>query len=393
MGVEETALELTALIYDAALAPEKWSSFMARLTHELGAYSSMLRVVNHNTGNVSMFETVNYEPKYVAAYREHFINLDYFATAFTTLPIGTMMTGDEAVPWELQRNTEFCNDYMLARNVRHVIGGTLMRSNNYHMEFGLQRELGEKDFDENDKRLLSLLSPHMVRSAYINHQIGNVALQQQWALSALNQLRIGVILLDDQSKTLFINGAAEQLIAGPNGLSLGEYGPVLSNPADTAHLWRIIRDAAKLASGRGNTSQFTGGSMRVPAGGCGGVMQFQIIPLPLGFSERPFVGLPTGCVAVFVSLEGVLHLSRARVAERYGLTCAEARLASMMAEGCSLEDIAESLAVSIQTARSQLKSIFAKTGARRQAELVALLLTDYLVSQPTNDSSGSRLNI
>lgn len=391
MVVEEKALELTALIYDAALAPEKWSSFMARLAHELRAYSSMLRVANHNSGNVSMFETVNYDPQQVTAYREHFIHLDYFATAFTTLPIGTMITGDEVVPWELQRNTEFYNGYLRAGNVRHVIGGTLFRSNNYHMEFGLQRELGEKDFDENDKWLLNLLSPHMVRAAYINHQIGNVTLQKQWALSALNQLHIGIILLDDQSKVLFINGVAEQLISGSNGLSIGEYGPVLSNSADTAHLRSIIRDAAKLASGRGNISLFAGGSMRVAAGECGRRMQLQIIPLPLGLSERPFEGLPTGCVAVFVSLEGVLHLSRALMADRYGLTCAEARLASMMAEGNSLEDIAESLAVSIQTARSQLKSVFAKTGVRRQAELVALVLTDYLVSQPINDSS--KLNI
>jgi DNA-binding CsgD family transcriptional regulator len=65
----------------------------------------------------------------------------------------------------------------------------------------------------------------------------------------------------------------------------------------------------------------------------------------------------------------------------HGITRAEARLASMLADGISLEEVAEALLVSIQTVRSQLKSVFAKTGVTRQAELVALLLTDMLTDQ------------
>ncbi len=57
----------------------------------------------------------------------------------------------------------------------------------------------------------------------------------------------------------------------------------------------------------------------------------------------------------------------------FGLTKAEARLAIELACGQTLEDIADEHGVSISTARVQLKSIFAKTGTSRQAELVALL--------------------
>lgn len=58
----------------------------------------------------------------------------------------------------------------------------------------------------------------------------------------------------------------------------------------------------------------------------------------------------------------------------HGFTRAEARLASMLAEGITLEGAAEALSISIHTVRCQLKSVFAKTGVTRQAELVALLL-------------------
>jgi DNA-binding CsgD family transcriptional regulator len=55
----------------------------------------------------------------------------------------------------------------------------------------------------------------------------------------------------------------------------------------------------------------------------------------------------------------------------FGLTAAEARLALALSMGQDLDSAAAAFGVSRQTVRSQLKTIFAKTGWRRQAELVA----------------------
>jgi DNA-binding CsgD family transcriptional regulator len=55
------------------------------------------------------------------------------------------------------------------------------------------------------------------------------------------------------------------------------------------------------------------------------------------------------------------------------LSEAEARLAARLASGEALEMVAEQFGIAKETGRSQLKSIFAKTGVHRQAELVALL--------------------
>ncbi len=56
------------------------------------------------------------------------------------------------------------------------------------------------------------------------------------------------------------------------------------------------------------------------------------------------------------------------------MTPAEARLAAGLAAGKSLAEIAEEAGLSIHTARWTLKRIFARTGARRQSELVSMLL-------------------
>ena len=62
------------------------------------------------------------------------------------------------------------------------------------------------------------------------------------------------------------------------------------------------------------------------------------------------------------------------LAKTFRLTPAEAKLACVIARGASPEIAAGELKISRETARNQLKSVFAKTDTHRQSELVALLL-------------------
>jgi DNA-binding CsgD family transcriptional regulator len=59
----------------------------------------------------------------------------------------------------------------------------------------------------------------------------------------------------------------------------------------------------------------------------------------------------------------------------YGLTPSEARLACAVASGESLESYAKARGIAVATARWTMKQTLAKTGTRRQADLVRLLLT------------------
>jgi DNA-binding CsgD family transcriptional regulator len=58
----------------------------------------------------------------------------------------------------------------------------------------------------------------------------------------------------------------------------------------------------------------------------------------------------------------------------FGLSHAECRIATMLADGMQLKTIADTLGVQYDTVRKQLLSIFQKTSTNRQPELVRLLL-------------------
>lgn len=72
----------------------------------------------------------------------------------------------------------------------------------------------------------------------------------------------------------------------------------------------------------------------------------------------------------------------------YDLTPAEARMAVLLAGGLSLNEIVDRVGIGANTARTHLKSIFGKTGTRRQGDLIRLLL-----SNPTLGSDRGRSDI
>jgi DNA-binding CsgD family transcriptional regulator len=58
----------------------------------------------------------------------------------------------------------------------------------------------------------------------------------------------------------------------------------------------------------------------------------------------------------------------------YGLTEAESRLAVMLLGGLSIEQSAQRLGITLNTARTHLKKLFLKTETNRQGELIRVML-------------------
>ena len=68
------------------------------------------------------------------------------------------------------------------------------------------------------------------------------------------------------------------------------------------------------------------------------------------------------------------RISESALCALYDLTPAEARVARIMVNGASTREIADHNQTSVHTVRNQMKNVFTKTGASRQAELAILLL-------------------
>ena len=177
----------------------------------------------------------------------------------------------------------------------------------------------------------------------------------------------GVLLVDADARVIFANRAAEALLRTGRGLLLGRDGLRAEIPAETRRLRRLIADCARSPRQLGGA----GGRLRIS--------REQGLPLIVlvapHHSQFTWIDVLRPRTILFVTDPGgVADMRRKWLREDFGLTRAEAAVAAEILEADGLQAMVDRLGVSLATARTHLAHVFDKTGTRRQAELVRLLL-------------------
>jgi DNA-binding CsgD family transcriptional regulator len=377
---------LIGLSYEAALEPARWPELLTQVVQVTNSRSGFLRHVDLQVSHVGFFESIGYDPSWSAAYRNHYVNMDPYAATLSRLPVGVLRSSESVVSLASRRNTEYHNDYERPQDIKEGFACILAKNNGYDLQFSLQRGFRAAGFLEDGASmdLLNSLMPHLARAVQIQRHLSQATEQQMGAMEALHQLRVGVILTDRRGRPFFVNRAAEHMVATCSGVSIGREGLHLIRPDDAAQLNRLIADAARILDGE---IAIAHDCLRVSALS-GESLQIQVVPL-LNEQTRWSASTPSGTLAIFLTKSGRKHLPVLKLIQLFGLTRVEARLAARLANGQSVEEIANEFSVSLNTARTHLKSIFNKTGVRRQSELVALLLTSVL-AYLANDETGEK---
>lgn len=381
---KDEALRLVGLAYDTALGGHDWTDVLKPLAASIDAKSSILRMVDYTRHRVGFFDAVGIDPAYRQAYARHFMNVDIYRDLLETAPVGAVIQSHQFPDYAGRRKTEFFNDYQKPQDMEHVCGSALARNNDFTIQFGAHRGRRAKDFGQGELDFLQMVLPHLVRAVQMRQLLGEASRRQALAEAALHQLRFGVLLTDAQARPLFVNRMAEHHIAASNGaLSLSLCGLKTRNPDDATRLCRLVADASSTTAGKGLGA---GGEIRIACGD-GSFLQLCVMPLSRECLDSGSAA-PSARAAIFIACPGSIHLPWRRVAICYGLTQMEAKLAVQLANGVSLEEAAEYLCISIHTARTHLKAVFAKTGARRQPELVAMLLQGVLAFCNTGENDA-----
>lgn len=214
---------------------------------------------------------------------------------------------------------------------------------------------------------LARILPHIRQ--YVRVRLALVGAQALSSTMAglLENTRCGIVQLDRRGRIVELNGRARQLLRKGRGLSdvRGELRARI--PAEDARLQRIVAGALPRSEGPGTSASMT-------------VTRPVDLPPRLVLHASPVGGhlldQGTGDVAVVVLLvepEARVTSDPELVGSALGLTAAESRVAIMLAEGCTLRDIAESTGRTTGTVRWHLQRIFEKNGISRQVELVQLI--------------------
>ena len=368
---------LIGLIYQGCLEQRPWESFLPRLRQVMDAHavSLVLRppaagdrgvILNCRRGGEAVEEQLADPNDWEAMiYREQFFALD----PFVNLPPDKVVTQQELVPNAELLSSAYYRDYLEPIGVFHILGADTTEPQGLMARLRIARQLREPPFAAPQKALCAQLLPHLKRALQIHARLNHATSERDLYAGAVNQLSVATIILDEQSRVLNTNSLARELLAENDGLALTDDRLSLGTRTENERLQEIVGAtiSAQLADATSMAS-----ALRVARPSGHPDLGLVIRPVPASEWAK---GQASPCVAIFISdPHHQENASTQMLTELFQLTPAEANLAIKLARGLSLAEVAEQQSVSQHTTRAQLKSIFAKTGATRQAELVRLVL-------------------
>ncbi|MBV9428244.1 MAG: helix-turn-helix transcriptional regulator [Bradyrhizobiaceae bacterium] len=356
---EQALLSVSSRLGDAVINPTIWPEIMEQICIAAGATGAGLLQSDARTPDVP--RTASIDELFRRYFAEGWHLRDARQKCVPRLLAGESVVTDQDINTaeEIERSDYYQN--LLASFGLKWFAGIGFWSGSALWVLTLQRTQRAGPFEPSETRMLSTLRERLTEVATLSSSVGRIALTS--GMRALDGLGEPAIALDRLGFVLDMNAAAEEIFDDEfrvRGRRLFVRDPQAKSLLD-AFIARscIMPDTGPLAV----TTFVVRRRAKRP-------LFIRIVPIA-GAARAPFVG---GRALLLMSdLSRKSHPQTDVLVQTFGLSRAEARLASLIAAGISPEQAAEELGIACVTARNQLKAVFAKTDTHRQSELVALL--------------------
>jgi len=191
--------------------------------------------------------------------------------------------------------------------------------------------------------------------------------------TALDELPIAVVVVDENYKSVFTNRAGAAILADGQALSIDRAGVCR---AREVNIHAALRSALNDDHKNIEPMYFV-----LP-------ISSELRPLSVivnSFGDQHLPGQHASRLASMFIFDpnNPLEPSIEALKTLFGFTPAEANLTASLTKGLPLEESASECGITISSARTYLKRIFSKTGTSRQGELIKLVLTSVPINTPT----------
>jgi len=281
-----------------------------------------------------------------------------------------VVTTRQMMPVEDLRASDMYNAYLAPRDLHEGLRLDIWAGEGWIEDISLLRPWSAGPYAEGEIRLAHALMPHLQRGAAIARRLREAEQLASCGMAALEQLTAAFLVLDRSGNILHANRAACTMLESADGFAVTPSGLAGASLAVTAKLHATLGAAC----GRG-TESAASAAMRLPRPS--GRPPLALVALPLRpqaelLERQGWGGAPAALVCV-TDPDAESRPPQEQLVALFGLTSAEAALASGLLAGQELREIAQHSGRSIHTLRSQLAALMAKTQTGRQSELIRLL--------------------
>lgn len=353
------------MLYEGALDPKRWPEFLRFVCKQLKGKSATLLLPSPNGVEPGPIYTWGCKPEHIAAYTNHYFALDPFAQ----LPTGKVFTMHELVPREQRERSEFVRNFPRPIDAEYSIGVDISEQGS-RGRFRVGRSARTGDFSDADRRFCEALVQHLQAAIRTYAEVNRLRVERAVYAQAMDNLSLGTIILDESGRVLHTNALARQILVGCDGISLTGTTLVLCHPDDAQRFKAaVVRMSEARRAGKAGVAEV----IRVQHPSGRPALSMIVRPAPMDPGEQN--GAMTPAVAVFLSAEYTTRDASVECVQKlFGLTQKEAMLALSLTSGRTLQQAANEMNITPNTARAHIRAIFAKTGIDRQTKLVAAIL-------------------
>jgi len=347
-------------LYLGIVEPDAWRRGLDALCRATASAHGSLVVRDTINDRFTVSQVINPAPDALAAYEQHFEPLDPAHPFTARLREGEWYIDTRELGGQAMRKLPFYGEFIRAYGMSSVAGCLVDRRPDYDVLIALQRAADQEAYLPDELHALDWAIPHLRQAIALREQAQASLAMNALSAQLLDQLSFGVIVFLADGRPLLSNHNGERWIRYllPSGSKTADW--VFTQPFRT--MLQAACDPASPMPARGTRARAADGR------------EASIVVLPLP-PQHPLAHpwqLPAALVVVHEFSEVAPELG-AVLRDLYALTPAEIRLATALATGAGLPEACERLGIHRETSRSQLKSIFNKTGSSSQAQLAHLL--------------------
>ena len=355
-------------IYHAAGSEPRWDRLLAQLGEVFESPRSAIVEQDFLARKVTIKYSSGFDPLVTAAYVERFMAKNPWLRDQERYRPGLAWAGREVVPHIQLRGSDFYKEYLAPMDAYHRLCGTLARKGGDVIYLAFLRGRRAPCFSDLETTLLARLLPHIAHALTLHESVMQERSWRETYLRLIDRLPVAVFLVESSGRLLLANSKGERLLGVGCGLRIVGHRLTASSRVDARHLLRALERCAACPSDR-QAAKIE--HVAVARDAESHPLMLSISPLCHG-SARPQEGARSFALITTRDPDQVSILGACKFGSAYELTAAENRLSTLILEGHSLMQAADSLGISHNTARSHMKSIYAKTGTHRQADLIHL---------------------
>ena len=355
-------------IYDAALDPALWPKVVEDACRFVEGRGASLYVEDVANRKATLFHDFGHDSPYLRSYMDSYVKMNPLLLLARSLPVEQVVCIGDLMPRHEFAATRFYKEWVQAQGLVDTLVVNLDKSATSLAVLDVRRSDRQGEVDAAARRCMALIAPHVRRSVLIGKTMDVHKAEAANLANMASSLITAVFLIDRSGRIVFANEPGKAMVADGNVLR-GRQGVLTALNAEAN---RSLHDALAAACCGGADLEAPGAAIALSALSEARWLA-HVLPLTSGL-HRPTGNRSTAAAAVFVRKAALdIPTSVETLARIYKLTGSEARVLHGVVEIGGAREIAKALGIAETTVRTHLQSLFAKSGARRQADLVKLV--------------------